>query len=328
MRIAIVEIGHWHAGGYATGLRQLGEEIVAVSDHDADAAQRKAGHIGCKAYASHIEMIETERPDFVFAHGIHNQMTQIADDLVELDVPFVMEKPMGVDWTALSAVADKAEAKGLFVGVDLVMRCYKLTQVLLGLKESGEFGRMTNYYHRLLAGEPQRYHGWNVPWVLDREQAGGGPLFNFGPHVIDLFLLFAQQDVQSVFCRASHGLHDLDVEDFASVSLVTTGGVVGTIEVGYVCPDSKYDRFFSVCTDQLFVSSADFDSGTVLLRDGRELDVAGDDTAPRLNYVSEILRRFQAGELPVAPIRDMCRVLRAINAAVESAETGQPVTIE
>ena len=227
----------------------------------------------------------------------------------------------------MAAVADKAEARGLFVGVDLVMRCYKLTQVLLRLRESGELGRMTNYYHRLLAGEPQRYHGWNVPWVLDREQAGGGPLFNFGPHVVDLFLLFSQQEVQSVFCRSSHGLHGLDVEDFALISVATSGGVVGTIEVGYVCPDSKYDRFFSVCTDQLFVSSADFDNGTVLFRDDRELDIAEDDAAPRLDYVSETLRRFQAGESPVASIRDMCRILQVINAAVESAETGEPVTL-
>ena len=25
MRIGIIEIGHWHAGGYAQGVRQLGE---------------------------------------------------------------------------------------------------------------------------------------------------------------------------------------------------------------------------------------------------------------------------------------------------------------
>ena len=328
MRIGIVEIGHWHASGYVEGLRRLGEEIVAVSDHDLPTAQRAAQNLGCKAYVSHVELIEQERPELVFAHGIHRDMTRIAADLVARDVPFVMEKPMGVDWRPLAQVADHAERKGLFAGADLVMRGYRLTRELLRLRDAGELGQITSYYHRLLAGEPQRYRQWHVPWVLDRTQAGGGPLFNFGPHVIDLFLLLSGQPVQSVFCRTSHSLHQLDVEDYALLTLSSSEGAVGTVEVGYVCPDSKYDRFFSVCTDRLFVSSAAFDSGTVCFRDGRELDIGRADALPGLDYVSETLRRFRAGEPPVATVRDMCRVLRVINAGVESAEQGTPVLLD
>ena len=327
MRIGIVEIGHWHASGYAQAVRRLGEEIVAVSDHDVETARRAADSFGCRAYADHLELIDGEQPDFVFAHGIHSQMSQIADDLVEHDVPFVMEKPMGVDWEQLSAVADKAEHKGLFVGVDLAMRCFGLVHALLRLKASGDLGEMTSYCHRLLAGEPQRYHTWNVSWVLDSAQAGGGPLFNFGPHVIDLFLLLSGQPAQTVYCQRSYELHGLDVEDYASLVVTSSGGAVGTIEVGYICPDATYDRFFSVCTDRLFVSATDPQSGVISFRDGKELHVARDDLGARPDYVSETLRRFRAGEPPLASIRDMCHVLRVINAAVESAETGQPVAL-
>ena len=49
MRIGILEIGRWHAGGYAQGDRQLGEEIVAASDRNEETAQRKAEDIGCRA---------------------------------------------------------------------------------------------------------------------------------------------------------------------------------------------------------------------------------------------------------------------------------------
>ena len=111
------------------------------------------------------------------------------------------------------------------------MRGFRLVRELLRLKDAGELGQMTSYCHRLLAGEPQRYHEWNVPWVLGRAQAGGGPLFNFGPHVIDLFLVLSGEEVQTVFCRASHELHRLDVEDYASVVMTSSAGAVGTIEV-------------------------------------------------------------------------------------------------
>ena len=325
MRIGVIEVGHWHAGGYIHGVRRLGEEIVAVSDRDPETARRTADEIGCRAYASHLDLIEKERPDFVFAHGIHSQMTQIASDLVAYDVPFVMEKPMGVDWQALAAVADSAEGKGLFAGVDLVMRCYSLIHELLCLKDSGQLGQVTSYCHRLLAGEPQRYREWNVPWVLDPAQAGGGPLFNFGPHVIDLFLALSGQDVQSVYCKSSHTLHGLGVEDYASMVVSTSIGTIGTMEVGYVCPDAKYDRSLSLCTDRLFVSVDRFDAGTICFRNGEERNVSKDGA---IDYVGETLRRFRAGEPPVATVRDMCRGLRVINAAVESARTGEPVLLD
>jgi len=327
MKIAVVEIGHWHAGGYIGGLRELGEEIVAVSDRDPEKARRRADELGCAAYCDAIELIDRERPDFVFAHGIHCEMTGIAAALVERDVPFVMEKPMGVDWRELSRVADEAERKGLFVGVDLVVRLYRATRELVRLRDAGELGRMTSYTNRLLGGEPQRYHAWNVPWVLDPRQAGGGPLFNFAPHIIDLLLYLSGQEARSVFCRSSRVLHGLEVEDYASVSIELSDGAVGTIQVGYVCPDSGYDHFFSVCTDKLFYSATSYESGTIQFRDGRELDIARDDALPKLNYVAETLRRFRAGESPVASIRDMCRILRVINAAVESAETGAAVSL-
>jgi len=46
-----------------------------------------------------------------------------------------------------------------------------------------------------------------------------------------------------------------------------------------------------------------------------------------LDYVAETLRRLQAGDEPVASIRDMVRALQISNAAAESAATHAPVTL-
>lgn len=328
MRIGVVEVGHWHAQGYINRVVDLGLEIVAVSDHNPETARQRASQLGCPAYTDCVELLDREAPDFVFAHGIHREMTDIADALAEHGTPFVMEKPMGVDWRRLASVADKAEGKGLFAGVDLPVRCYTLTRELLRLKESGELGRVTSYSQRLLAGEPQRYRDWGVPWVLDPKQAGGGPLFNFGPHVIDLFLLLSGQEAQRVFCTSSRGLHGLEIEDRSTVLLSTVEGGMALFDVGYVCPDSMYDQNVSLCTDRLYVSTSSFDTATVSFRDGRTLEVGSEGTGQEQEYVAETLRRFEAGLPPVATVRDMCRALRVINAAVESAETLMPVALD
>ncbi len=327
MRIGVIEVGHWHSRDYYVRAIQLGAEIVGVSDQNAETAQRRADEIGCRAYTDYAELLRKEKPEFVFAHGIHCEMTDIADALVEHGTPFVMEKPMGVDWRRLAAVADKAEQKGLFAGADLQFRCYGLSRELLRLKETGELGRVTACSQRILAGKPQRYRDWDVPWVLDPAKAGGGPLFNFGNHLIDLFMLFSGEDVESVFCKSSGALHGLDIEDYSTVILSGSAGAVGTIEVGYVCPEQLNEQSLNLCTDQLFVSADGRKAATICFRDGRNLDVPGKNEGTCLDYAAETLQRVEAGDEPVATIRDMVRVLRVINAAVESAATNKPVTL-
>jgi len=164
-----------------------------------------------------------------------------------------------------------------------------------------------------------------VPWVLDPTQAGGGPLFNFGPHVMDLFLLLSGQDVESVFCKSSRALHGLDIEDYSTVLLSTTEGALASFEVGYVCPDSMYDQTLSLCTDRLFVSTTTWNAAMICFRDGRTLEMGSKREGVQLDYVAETLRRFEAGDEPVATMHDMVRALRIINAAVASAATDGPV---
>lgn len=327
MRIAFIEVGHWHASTYAGQLLELGESIYAVSDQNLDIARQRGEQWNCKAYQSYQEMLTSEKPDFVFAFGIHSEMAKIASYLVESGVPFVMEKPMGVDWRELHAVDEKAKQKGLFAGVDLVMRCTPLTQRLLQLKEEGEFGTLLSYHHHLLAGAPQRYVGWGVPWMLDPRQAGGGPIHNFGPHVVDLFLLFADSPVRSVCCVSSNALHGLPIEHYATLSVATENGAIGTMTVGYATPEGLYARHFALSTDHLFVWSERPDTGVIHFRDGRTEDV-GDEVHFTKTYIQETLRRLGAGELPLIPIGEMAKALQVINAAQESARTGEVVLVE
>ncbi len=327
MRFAFIEVGHWHAAGYAGPLLELGEPICAISDQNLEVARKRADEWHCKAYQSYREMVTSEQPDFVFAFGIHTEMTGIADYLVETGIPFVMEKPMGVEWTALQRVAEKAEGKGLFAGVDLVMRCTPLVQRLLQLRNEGDFGLLLTYHHHLVAGGPQRYSIWGVPWMLDPQKAGGGPLINFGPHVVDLFLLLADSPVRSVCATSSNKLYGLPIEDYATLTVTTENGAIGTMTIGYTTPESLYARHFALSTDRLFVWSERPDTGMIHFRDGHTEDV-GDEVHYTKTYIQETLRRLRSGVPPLIPIEEMVKALRVINAAQESARTGESVLIE
>jgi len=325
--LAIIGADHWHAPACASALRNLGEQVVAVSASNLEAARKVAGPLGARAYADWQELLARESVEFVFAYGVHREMTVIARGLVEAGVAFVMEKPMGLDCQELASVAAAAENKRLFAGPCLQMRCTALARALLDLRAQGQLGRMICYFYRLFAGGPERYLAWGVPWMLDPATAGSGPLFNFGPHVFDLFLLLSGEEPDTIYCRESRRLHGLDIPDQATVVLSSASGLIATVEVGYVCPETTYDEVFSICTDQLFVPTTTLKEGTVVFRDGRRLVVQTGALRPLEEFVRETLRRFRAGEAPLARLGEMCRILQLIGAATESARRGTPVRL-
>ena len=113
IRIAAIEVNHWHALYDAAYLRHLvampDVELVAIQDSDADLAAKRAAQVGSPpTFTDYRKMLATIRPDFVVALGRHRQMAGIAHDLLDQGYPFVMEKPMGINAAAVEAVAAKA----------------------------------------------------------------------------------------------------------------------------------------------------------------------------------------------------------------------------
>lgn len=326
MRVAVIGVSHWHAPQmYLPALKACGADIVGISDPDPLALDR--AEVDCPRFTDHRELLASIRPDFVFAMAPHCDMTALASDLVDTNQPFAMEKPMGTDWKSLQSVAARAQAKGLFVAVALVTRYLPLIEKLAELRTCGELGAPVHYYSRLFGGTPQRYREWHVDWMLDPKKAGAGPLYNFGPHVIDIFLYLFDEPVVAVNATATHRLYNEAIEDLASVTFRTRNGAVGVVEVSYTHPYS-YERFFSLSTTTLHVSGR-IEGDTIHFRDGRALQVVPHQDVAEVYalYTADTLERFARGEPPKASIHDMWPTLRLLNAARASIQSGQTVTI-
>ena len=99
-RVAAIGVSHWHSiydASYLPILRDLGCDIVGVSDRSERIATERAARFGSRPFADYRQMIETTRPEFVIALGRHCEMPEIFRFLVGAGVPFVMEKPWGTD---------------------------------------------------------------------------------------------------------------------------------------------------------------------------------------------------------------------------------------
>jgi predicted dehydrogenase len=326
MRVAIVGAGHWHVPMYVKALQSLDVEIVGVQDWSEETLAKVGETLDCPRYTCFQDMLAERKPDFVFAHAPHDEMTGLASVLVARHQPFHMEKPMGVEWRQLERVAVKAQTEKLFVSVPLVSRYYAPVQRLREMRLAGALGKPVHYYYRLFAGRPDRYREMGVEWMLDPTTAGGGPLFNFGPHVIDLYLYLMEDEVREVSARQIRPLHDLPIEDLTTLTLIGKQGSLGIAEVSYTMPHG-YARNLSVNTAAVYYGG-DVTGGTLALDSGEELALAGigaDDAYA--HYTEDTLRRFAAGEPPIADIADMAAILRIINAAQESANIGRPVKL-
>src|SRR5262245_62887554 len=109
IRIAAIEVSHWHALNDAAYLRHViampDVKLVAIQDSDAGLVARRAAEVGGPpTFTDYEAMLATTRPDFVLALGRHRQMARIAHHLLDHGYPFLMEKTMGINAAEVEAV--------------------------------------------------------------------------------------------------------------------------------------------------------------------------------------------------------------------------------
>src|ERR1700719_2054298 len=304
IRVAAVEVSHWHALNDAAYLRHLiampDVELVAIQDSDAAIVARRAAEVGNPpTFTDHCKMLAAMRPDFVLALGRHRQMAAIAHDLLDNGFPFLMEKPMGINAAEVEAVAANAARLNALAAVPL-----------------------SHIYVRITRPGPARYLAWDCAWMLDRAEAGGGALRNLGSHGLDMFLYLTGEDAQVTGAQLSRRAHDRAVEDYASVMLRSESGILGTVEVGNGFPRDGTDGEWKLAGRDGILTMKD--GGLKLATaQGDETFPGTDVTAPYFISVRDALDHWQRGAPPPTSVHDCLRAVRLIDEAyARAAEMG------
>ena len=319
IRVAAIEVSHWHALNDAAYLRHLvampDVELVGIQDGDAGIVERRAAEVGRPTtFTDYRRMLEATRPDFVVALGRHRQMAKIAHDLLDAGYPFLMEKPMGVNAKEVATVAEKAARLGRFVAVPLAQRYQPFAVRARELLAAGRFGPLSHIYVRINRPGPARYAGWDCPWMLDPDEAGGGCLRNLGSHGLDMFLHLTGEDAQAIGAQLSRRAHAQRVEDYASVMLRSTSGILGTVEVGNGFPRDGTDGEWKIAGRDAILTLKD---GVLKLATakGDESFPSGDITTPYFATVRDALDHWRRGDPPPISVHDCLRAARLIDQA-------------
>jgi predicted dehydrogenase len=323
IRIAAIEVSHWHALYDAAYLRHLvampDVELVAVQDTDAGLVVKRAAEVGNPAtFTDYRQMLTSVRPDFVLALGRHCQMAGIAHDLLEQGYPFLMEKPMGINAAEVEAVAAKAARLNAFVAVPLAQRYGPFAARARELLAAGRFGPLSHIYVRINRPGPARYPAWNCAWMLDAVEAGGGCLRNLGSHGLDMFLHLTGEPAQVTGAQLSRRAHERAVEDYASVMLRSTSGILGTVEVGNTFPRIGTDGEWKIAGRDAILTMKD---GIMKLAtaEGVETLAGSDVAAPYFLAVRDALDHWRRGAPPPISVHDLVPAVRLIDQAYQCA---------
>jgi predicted dehydrogenase len=324
MRIAAIEVSHWHSLYDAAYLRILAAvpdvQLVGLHDPSAEVAGRRAAVLGDPpVFTDYREMLARTKPDFVVALGQHSRMAKTAHDLLDHGVAFMMEKPMGVNATEVAGIADKAAAKNAFVAVPLPQRYSPFAARARRMLTDGRFGPLSHVYLRLCRPTSARYLAWDSPWMLDPALAGGGCLRNLGSHLLDLFLLLTGEEATVTGAQLSARALGQKVEDYATVLLRTPSGVLGTIELGNTVPYAGSDGEFKVAGRDATLVSYHDDTLRIIAGSGEET-FADPPAAPLYpTAVRDILDHWRRGVPPPVSVHDCLRVVRLIDQAYDAA---------
>jgi len=323
MRIALIGVSHWHAPMYYRPLAKLpGRSIVGVSDPVPAALRRAQDELGTPGYADYRELVEAEKPDFAFVFGRHCDMAASAAWLIERGVPFIVEKPAGLNASAVASLRDRAAARGLHVGTGFSLRVGDFAREVLALAREEP---VTWASFRFIAGSPDRYAKDGCAWMLDPALSGGGSTINLSVHFFDLFRLFTGGPAAEVSALMGNHTFGLPIEDYSSVSLRSPSAACN-VQTGYTLlgPSGGWDISYCVRTTKHYVVAR---SDNVIeirgadggLREIRTASVGNGYWYPA--FVRESLERFERGEPPVAGLDDLVAAMKVVDAAYASSRS-------
>src|SRR6266404_6795658 len=221
-------------------------ELVAVSRAKADLAEAFARQFGAgKWYADWHDMLRDSEIDAIYiATPVHLHAAQTVA-AAEAGKHVLCEKPMALNVPECDEMLAASEANNVKLGIAYYRHFYPLVRRLKELLEVGEIG--TPVVVQINAFEwfnPQSDH--SRLWLIKKELAGGGPMFDFGCHRIEV-LLNVFGDIDEVKALTTNDLFDREVEDTATALFHFERGASGMLTVSHAAyePRDTFDVFGS-----------------------------------------------------------------------------------
>jgi len=231
LRWALLGCGDIAQKRVAPALRDLENcEFVGVCRRHANMAADFAKKFTAKKYYKSVdELLDEDGIDAVYVATpvyLHAEHTIAA---AKAKKHVLCEKPMAINLARCDEMIDTCRKNNVKLGIAYYRHFYPIISRVRKIIESGEIGKPVLVqinafeYFNPPAGEARH-------WFVEKAKAGGGPMFDFGCHRIEV-LLNVLGAVKSVKGFIGNAVFDIEVEDTATAHFTFDCGASAVLNV-------------------------------------------------------------------------------------------------
>ncbi len=320
--------------------KELGNvSLVAVADINEEIGRKIGEEYSVKWYKDYHEMLDKENIDAVSIAVPHFLHAPITIDVIDNFKKHVLiEKPIAVTVKEADSMVTTARKNNVKLAVCFQRRYSGISMALDEIIKSGKLGHMLRGVMLHLTFRDMIYYSsgaWRGKWAKE----GGGVLINQGIHTLDYFLWLANEKPKKLFAFANNLLHDIEVEDVASASLVFENGAQAVLQ--FSCFDKpgrnlihiKYERGTLDISDNVRIAYtpdlSEMVSGNI---PHKSINIDWVDVKPKqvkyeghTGVVYDFVEAIIEDREPLVNGEESIRSLEVVNAIIMSAVLHKPV---
>jgi len=233
IRIGIIGLGGIATRSHLPALATFPDVIVQagaeVDSYQADRTQQRFSIP--KIYSDYQELIEHEVLDAVYIclpNSLHYQAASLA---LSHGLHVYCEKPMGLSAHEAQSLVEQATTSGLVLMPGYHLRYHKHFLRAEELLTKRRLGKILQIQASAVFSGP--YRGWDPKSDWHLNPRSGGPLYDWGSHLLDLLLFITKVDIKSVYAFAEKTLPSFPLLDSIVASFQTDKQAVGTINLAW-----------------------------------------------------------------------------------------------
>ncbi len=338
MRLGIMSFAHLHAENYLGALLALPDvEVIGIADENQKRGQYFADLFGVRLFESYAALL-AEKPYGVIVCSENARHLPLVKLAAEAGVHVLCEKPLATTVEDSQAIVDVCKQAGVLLMTAFPMRFSPVALEIKKWIDSGRLGQIYGFNSTNQGALPEFHQGENLPflerdWFVDKKLAGGGAIIDHSVHIADMLRWYLQSEVVEVFATANAIMHagKVSVETGGLVMLTFANGVFASIDCSWSKP--AYYPIWGGLTLELVAENglATMDSmkqyTTVYSHKvGRPTrDVWASNS--NVGMLNEFVAAIREKRLPAITGEDGLRAAEIVEAAYESAASGQPVKI-
>ena len=293
-------------------------EVVAFADPDIERAERAAAPFQARAFVGHEAMLEAMDLDALyicippFAHG------DVERAAIARGIPIFVEKPVALDLDLAQTIAGEIERAGLITATGYHWRYLDTVDEARALLRDNPAQLVSGYW---LDSTPPPQWWW-------KEDQSGGQMVEQATHLLDL-ARFLLGEVVEVYGRTAYREREafpgLDVPTTTTATLTFASGVVANI--ASTCLLGWNHRVgLHLFADRLAVELTDHD---IMVDTGHGRPQRRAEGDPVWREDRDFVDAVRGGENRIrAPYADALRSHALALAVLESARTGQPISLD